>query len=91
MIVNLTEAKNYLRIDIDDEDGLIENLLNSAINLCCDVSRLDSEELEAAGDIAKVAVLFTLGYFFEHREEANYSELVLRLRSILFGIRRQAF
>lgn len=91
MIISLSEAKEYLRIDTDDENALIENLLNSAINLCCDVSRLEVEEFEAAGDIARVAVLFTLGYFFEHREEANYSELVLRLRSILFGIRRQEF
>ena len=91
MIVTLAEAKEYLRIDTDDENALIENLLTAAQNLCCDVSRLEVEELEAAGDVAKVAVLFTLGYFFEHREEANYSELVLRLRSILFGIRRQAF
>ena len=91
MIVTLAEAKEYLRIDTDDENVTIENLLNSAINLCCDVSRLEVEELEAAGDIAKVAVLFTLGYFFEHREDANHAELVLRLRSLLFGIRRQAF
>ena len=91
MIVNLTEAKEYLRVDTDDEDALIETLLTAGQNLCCDVSRLEVEELEAAGDIAKVAVLFTLGYFFEHREDANHAELVLRLRSLLFGIRRQAF
>lgn len=91
MIVTLSEAKNYLRVDTDDENALIENLLTAAQNLCCDVSRLEAEEFESAGEVAKVAVLFALGYFFEHREEANHAELVLRLRSLLFGIRRQAF
>lgn len=91
MIVSLAEAKEYLRVDTNDEDSTITSLLNAAINLCCDVSRLEIEEFEAAGEIAKEAVLFTLGYFFENRENANHAELVLRLRSLLFGIRRQTF
>ena len=35
----------------------------------------------------RVAVLYALGYFYEHREEADHHELVLMLRNLLFSIR----
>lgn len=38
-------------------------------------------------EIMKVAILYTLGYLFEHREKADYAELTLTLRSLLFAIR----
>lgn len=91
MIITLAEAKEYLRVDADDENTTITTLLNAAIKLCADVARLDVEEFEVAGDVAKIATLFTLGYLYEHREEANHAELTLRLRSLLFGIRKAAF
>lgn len=91
MIITVEEAKKYLRVDGDEENSLIETLMTAAQQLCEDVSRLDSEEFESAGDIAKIATLFTLGYFYEHREEANHHELTLRLRSLLNGIRKAAF
>ena len=92
MIVTLDEAKEYLRIDIADEDTTVETLLKSAQNLCMDTARIDNEaDFDAAGDIAKTAVLYTLGYMYEHREEGDYHNLVLVLRSLLFGIRRETF
>jgi len=94
MIVTLDEAKEYLRIDIADEDTTVEYLLKSAQNLCMDVARIDDEaEFDAAGDISKTAVLFTLGYFYNHRgdEETDLHNLTLILRSLLFGIRQGAF
>lgn len=91
MVITLAEAKEYLRVDVGDEDTLIDTLIKSAQKLCEDVSRLDTAEFEAAGDVAKIATLFTLGYMFEHREEADYHELTLRLRSLLTGVRRHAF
>lgn len=91
MIVTLAEAKNYLRIDGDEEDGLIETLLAAAQELCEDVSRLESEEFETAGEVAKIAVLYTLSTFYQNREDNDHKELTLRLRSLLHGIRRQAF
>lgn len=91
MLVSLSEAKEYLRVDTDVENALIETLLKSAQALCEDVSRLDTQEFESAGDVAKIAVLFTLGYFYEHREDGNHHELKLRLRSLLGGIRKVAF
>ena len=91
MLVSLSEAKEYLRVDTDVENALIETLLKSAQALCEDVSRLDTEEFESAGDVAKIATLFTLGYLYEHREDANHHELKLRLRSLLGGVRKVAF
>lgn len=91
MIVTLTEAKEYLRVDDTAEYALIENLLKAAQRRCEDISRLETEEFEAAGETAKIATLFTLGYFYEHREEANHSALNLTLRSLLFGLRKAAF
>ena len=80
MIVTLAEAKEYLRVDDTDEDALIENLLKAAQKQCEDISRLETEEFEAAGE-----------YLFEHREEANHSALNSTLRSLLFGLRKAAF
>ena len=91
MIITLAEAKEYLRVDVDDEDALIETLLAAAQKLCEDVARLDTEEFESAGDVAKIAVLFVLGYFYEHREDADHKALTLTLRSLLHGVRKAAF
>ena len=35
----------------------------------------------------RVAVYYTLGYLYEHREEADHHGLLLTLRSLLFAIR----
>ena len=38
-----------------------------------------------------MAVLFAVAYLYEHREDADYHNLLLTLRSLLFGERRDAF
>ena len=97
--ITLAEAKEYLRVDTSDEDAVISSLLSAAGNLCRDVARLtdeqwaavDSDEDDAAltpvRETMRVAVLYALGYLFEHREEADHHALALTLRSILFAIR----
>ncbi len=44
-------------------------------------------ELRYVRETMKVAILYALGYLFEHREEADHHDLTLTLRSLLFGIR----
>ena len=85
-MVTVDEAKNYLRIDVDEDDLLIQTLLNTAVQLCLDVARCEREEFEAS-DLSKVAVLYTLAYLYEHREDADHHELTLTLRSLLFPLR----
>ena len=105
MLVTLTEAKQYLRVDTGDEDIVIRGLLASATRLCVDVARLTEEqwsdinsdktrseryntaELTAARETMRVAVLYALGYMYEHREDADHRELTLTLRSLLFALR----
>ena len=49
--------------------------------------RYSAGELTAVRETMKVAVLYTLGYLFEHREEADHHDLTLTLRSLLFAVR----
>ena len=98
-LVTLEEAKKYLRVDSADEDALTGVLLSAAERMCADVARLSDEKWAAVDsdtedgsltpirETMKVAVLYALGYRFEHREEADYHALTLTLRSILFAVR----
>ena len=89
-IVNLDEMKGYLRVDCDDDDALSETLITTGQNLCADIARLSLDELGAIPS-SKIAVMYAVAYLYEHRENANYKELTLSLRSLLFGIRKEGF
>lgn len=53
----------------------------------CRSDRYSCAELAAVRETMRVAILYALGYLFEHREEADHHALTLTLRSLLFGIR----
>ena len=91
MPVTLEEAKTYLRVDSGDEDGLISDLLSTAMQMCRDVARADDATLNENAAITRIAVLYTVAYLYEHREEADHRALQLTLRALLFGIREEAF
>lgn len=98
-LISLDEAKGYLRVDTADEDAMIGILLSASERLCADVARLTNKQWEAVNsdtddasllpirETMRVAILYALGYLFEHREEADHHDLTLTLRSILFAIR----
>lgn len=89
--ISLEEAKNYLRVDFPDDDALIADLLQNATSLVADVARLDSETELAGVKNAPVAILYTVAYLYEHREEADHHDLTITLRSLLFGDRKAGF
>ena len=61
-MITLKEAKNYLRVDYEEDDSLIQNLLSTAKNLVMDVGRLDEENFTKNEDTVRTAMLFALGY-----------------------------
>lgn len=91
MIISVDEMKQYLRVDSSDEDTLIEQLIQSAETICRDVARLDEEIFNANSLTTRVAVLYAVAYLYEHREEADHRELILAIRSLLFGVREEKF
>ena len=61
-----------------DEEGNI---------LPTDTDQYTEEELKRVRNVMRVAILYALGYLYEHREEADHHSLTLTLRSLLFSIR----
>ena len=91
MIITLDEMKNYLRVDHEDDDILLESLIASSQQLCMDVARISDKELFEKQPCSKVAVLYAVAYLYEHREDANHLELTLSIRALLSGIRQEGF
>ena len=91
MLVTLEEMKNYLRVDDNEDDGLITTLLASAERLFMYILRIDEERGLQDVENVKTAVMYTVAYLYEHREEADHHALTLTLRSLLFGSRKEAF
>lgn len=89
--VSLEEMKQYLRVDYDEDDSLISYFIGSAEKICMDILRIDSVETLHSDSNAKAAVMYTVGYLYEHREEADHHALMLTLRALLFGSRREVF
>lgn len=90
-MVTLDEMKQYLRVDFDDDDSLIEDLIIGATRLCMDICRMDTEEELEETDNAKMAVLYAVAYMYEHREEADHHQFMLSLRSLLFSSHEGGF
>lgn len=90
-MITLDEAKNYLRVDYADDDDLIRKLIDTAERLTKDAGRLSDEEFDSNESAVRIAVLYAIGYLYEHREDADLHELTLMLRAILFGVRKVVF
>ena len=91
MVVTLEEIKNYLRIDFDEDDGLLLSLLSTSERMCMDILRTDERDMLQNTENARTAVMYATAYLYEHREEADHHALTLTLRSLLFGSRKEAF
>lgn len=83
----MEDAKNYLRIDHNEDDNLIQNLIQTAQKLCMDIGRIDEKELEMNEETARQAMLYTIAYLYENRNTADYYKLSLMLRALLFAQR----
>lgn len=88
MNTNLEEVKMYLRVDHKDEDELIESFIRIAETLCKNALRDDELVIN---DAHKVAIMYVVAYLYEHRENANYTEVLLNLRAMFQDDRKDVF
>ena len=90
-VVSLEEMKNYLRVDFDDDDALLEGIIVQSQQICMDVARFSDLEEFGKQPVSKIAVMYAVAYFYEHREDADHKALAVGLRALLFGIRTPEF
>jgi uncharacterized phage protein (predicted DNA packaging) len=91
MVVTLEEMKNYLRVDFDDDDALLDGIIGQSQQICMDIARVADEEVFEGQPVAKIAVMYAVAYLYEHREDADHKALTLGLRALLFGVREPGF
>ena len=91
MIATVEEVKHSLRLETDEDDDLISDLIETAERLVMDILRVSEAEDLTSVSAAKVAAIYAAGYLYENRTDANYNRLNLNLRALLFGDRGDAF
>ena len=91
MLVTLEETKEYLRINGDYEDGLIEGFVATAQSIILTILRKHEQDLDGDEPQLKTAIFYAVAYLYKHREEADHKGLVLTLRALLAGLRIDRF
>ncbi|MBR4101137.1 MAG: head-tail connector protein [Oscillospiraceae bacterium] len=86
-MMTLAEVKNYLRVDHTEDDSLILSLMDTAEKLVKDVGRMDEQAFTVNEETTRQAMLYTISYLYENRNNADFHKLTLTLRSLLFAQR----
>lgn len=91
VFLTLEKMKNYLRVDHEEDDGLLTDLLKASERLCMDIVRMEDQQEFEQSPNAKIAVQYAVAYQYERREEADHHALTLTFRALLFGERKPGF
>lgn len=76
-MLKLNDAKEFLRIDHNEEDGYISVLLLLAHEMC--ENYLRTSPLDDEKECIRQAQLLVVSHFYEHRDGAPVSSAVYRL------------
>ena len=57
--------------------GILGDIIEDAHKLCMDVARIEDDEVFESDKNAKIAVMYAVAYFYEHKEEADHKALTL--------------
>jgi len=96
-VITLQEAKDFLRVDGDDEDALISSLIITAKALVEEVIRKKLEEIEETPEPVHQAMLIVVSTLYEERQISkdksgvDIGETLDLVRRMLFAYRRSIF
>ena len=96
-MLTLQEAKEFLRVDGDDEDALISSLLVTAKDLTEDVMRRKLSDFEEMPEPVRQAMLILVATLYEERQVSkgktgvSVADTLDFVRRMLFAYRKGAF
>ena len=92
-MVTLDECKNYLKVETNDDDTLIESMMNASIKEVKDMLRVDDFKSfkKKEKEEIRVAIFYTLHFLYYGRGNADHNDLMLTLRALLSNLRRAEF
>ena len=88
MTVSVAELKTHLRIQHDEEDGLLESLLKQAQAAANDFCRADFDA--DAPEPVRLAILLMAALFYEYRDssdKAAYTTMLSAFHALLYPYR----
>lgn len=87
-MIQLSDMKTYLRVDGEQDDTVLRQLIETAEVLCRDILRTSNPEPSRMLDMA---MMYATAYLYEHRDEADHEALIVTLRALLSGERDVGF
>lgn len=88
MFVTLEKTKEWLRVESDSEDALIERFITAAEDIVGGILRFPLSEFEEVPEIIEQAVCLAGSVMFEQRESLDIAALMTTLRGMLFAYRK---
>ena len=88
MTVSVAELKTHLRIQHDEEDGLLESLLKQAQAAANDFCRTDFDA--DAPEPVRLAILLMAAHFYEYRDSSDktaYATMLSAFHALLYPYR----
>ena len=94
-MISVSDAKEYLRIDTDDEDRLIASLIITATEFVQSVMRKTLDEFDKIPESVNQAVLFTIATLYENRQSCkdglDMEDLTDIIKRMTFAYRKEFF
>lgn len=85
-----SECRDVARMTMGEWDA-IASASDTSASITINGSEYSGAEQVQLREAIKVAILYAIGYFYEHRMEADHHDLTLTLRSLLSSIREGVF
>ena len=89
MIIELGEAKLYLRVDGDEENTLIINFILTAEEICEGILRFPISDFEEIPRTVNLAILYTVSNMYETRENFDIENILDVTKRLLFAYRKE--
>jgi hypothetical protein len=91
LIVTLEKTKEWLRVESNVEDTLIEDFIKAAEDIVADVLRFPLTDFVEVPESVKHAIYFTVSKFYEERNELDIKGLIDTLKNLLYSYRTAAW